>query len=629
MQPPIDQATFGVRLKRRRQTYKMTQEQLAEHVGCTPSMLQKIEQGARMPSPALAARLAEFLDGFAAAPPSEAPARAAPRSPALPLRLTKLMPPRIGSRIVPRTRLTDGLSAEDLDPLTLVVAPAGWGKTTLLAAWIQQRARIPDPSVAWLSLDENDTDVTLFLRYVIAALSRHSALGAGAELLLDAPQPSIEAVLSLLINDLVALDQPVVLVLDDYHRVTAAEVHRTLASLIAHLPPSLHLVIATREDPPLPLTSLRARGQLREIRAPDLRFTVAEASSFFAGSMGLELEAREIAALERRTEGWIAGLQLAALAIREQADRSDFLQAFTGNHRLVLDYLSEEVLIGLPAHQHEFLLQTSILDQLCGPLCDAVLDLASVDAATTTATADRLPAGRPRVSSAAYSQLVLEQLERANLFVVALDGERQWFRYHHLFGAVLRQRLQRGAAPDMIEKLHARAADWYEANALPGDAIDHALAARQWQRAARLIEGSGDALVQGGSYERLRRTIVALPQAVRDELPRLLYFHARSVRQVYDLTAGRELFAQAAAAFARIGDVDGRGASLVRLADCCRMLADYDAARHALDEALAAPLPPGLRAVALLSRAYEAMLSDAWHLVIPNLQKTLDALEEF
>lgn len=482
--------------------------------------------------------------------------------------------------------------------------------------------------MAWLTLDEHDADVVVVLRYVVAALQRPlPALGAAALQLLDTPQPSAEAALTLLINDMLLRRTPIVLVLDDYHRVRAPAIHQAISYLIEHQPPTLRLVLATREEPPLPLARLRARRQLHDIRAADLRFTAAEAAAYFSEVMGLALRESEIAALERRTEGWITGLQLAALALREHADRDDFIQAFTGTHRLVLDYLAEEVLANLPTHLHEFMLQTSILERLCGPLCDALLGLVAAGGRETSAPPIIAGASALPPAADAYSQLVLDQLERANLFVVPLDGQRHWYRYHHLFGAVLRQRLQHGAAPGAVAALHERASTWLATYGHLAEAADHALAAGQWPRAAQLIEQLGDSLLQSGGVERLRQLISALPPAVRDEAPQLLYLHGRCVRQMYDLPAGRTLFAQAAAAFGRAGDAAGRGKSLAMLSDCCRMLGAYADARHALAEALASPLPPAQRAVALLSLAYEAMTVDEWHAVIPTITQMLDELE--
>jgi LuxR family maltose regulon positive regulatory protein len=353
-------------------------------------------------------------------------------------------------------RLDAGLPGK----LTLISAAAGFGKTTLLSAW----AAGCGMPVAWLSLDEGDGDPARFLAYLVAALqSAAPAIGRGAAAALDSPQPPPpEAIVAALVNEIAAGPDKILLVLDDYHALEAGPVDQLLAFLLDHLPAQLHLVVVTREDPPLPLARLRARGQLTELRAAELRFTAEEAAAFLNQQMGLKLSAAEIAALEARTEGWIAGLQLAALSMQGRSDTARFIAAFTGSHRFVLDYLMEEVLQRQPEPVRRFLLQTSILDRLCGPLCDAV----------TGHTGGRS---------------LLEVLERGNLFVVPLDDQRQWFRYHHLFADVLHARLIEEQA-DRVSELHRRASAWFEQNEVPAEAIEHALLANDIERAAALIE---------------------------------------------------------------------------------------------------------------------------------------------
>ena len=338
------------------------------------------------------------------------------RDPLHPLLATKLHVPRPRTHLVPRAHLVERLQQGAERALTLVSAPAGFGKTTLLAQWLAESGM----PVAWLSLEAEDNDPTRFLSYLIAALQTLDAqIGATALALLHTPQPpSPEAVLAVLTNDLADRGgDDFALVLDDYHVITAESIQRGMTFLLEHLPPQMHLILATRADPPLPLARLRAQGQLCEVRAADLRFGTAEASTFLQTVMGLDLPPEAIATLESRTEGWIAGLQLAALSLQGRADVSGFLAAFTGSHRYVLDYLSEEVLARQPAPVQQFLLHTCILERLSGPLCDAV-------------------------TGQEGSQAMLEALERANLFVVALDDERRWYRYHHLFAEVLRSHLQ-------------------------------------------------------------------------------------------------------------------------------------------------------------------------------------------
>jgi LuxR family transcriptional regulator, maltose regulon positive regulatory protein len=378
---------------------------------------------------------------------------------------TKLFrpPPRPGALLRPRllAQLNQGLARR----LTLVAAPAGYGKTTLVSAW----AAAADRPVAWLSLDPDGGDPVRFLSYVLAALQTvRPDLGRSIVVALQSPQPPpVEALLTDLLNALAALPERLILVLDDYHVVDAEPVDRALAFLVAHLPPQLHLVIATREDPALPLAQLRARGQLSELRLADLCFDAEEAAAFFAAVMELPLAEAEVAALVARTEGWVAGLQLAGLSLRGRGDTVGFIRSFAGSHRFVIDYLAEEVLDRQPLPLQRFLLHTAILDRLCGPLCDAVV-------------------GAPSTPG----QATLEALERANLFLVPLDDERRWFRYHHLFGDLLRQRLPQDAATDAgaIATLHLRASGWYEAQGLMPEALHHAAAAADPARVAALAE---------------------------------------------------------------------------------------------------------------------------------------------
>ncbi|MDQ4075183.1 MAG: hypothetical protein M3220_02930, partial [Chloroflexota bacterium] len=377
------------------------------------------------------------------------------------LLISKLYMPRVRPNLVPRPRLIARLDAGLSGLLTLLSAPAGFGKTTLLSDWLSHTQR----PVAWLSLDERDSDPIHLLRYLVAALRTIVPSFAQATLaLLQSPQAvPVESLLTLLLNDLVHLPQSCILVLDDYHVLQQSPIHQAITFLVEHLPPQLHLVITSREDPPLPLSRLRARDQLCELRAADLRFTPSEAAAFLNGTMGLSLTEDDVAMLERRTEGWIAGLQLAALSIREQADRSNLFASLTGSNRYILDYLADEVLSHQPEPVQRFLLHTSILDRLSGPLCDALLE-------------DGPPA-----------QAMLERLEQANLFLVPLDDERRWYRYHDLFATFLRARLHQ-SQPDLIALLHDRASRWYEQAGFISEAIRHALEAQAFGEAARLLE---------------------------------------------------------------------------------------------------------------------------------------------
>jgi LuxR family maltose regulon positive regulatory protein len=355
--------------------------------------------------------------------------------------------------------------------------------------------------VAWLSLDAGDGEPTRFLAYLVAALQTIAAnIGAGVMGVLQSPQPPpTEAILTALLNDIATIPNHFILILDDYHVLDAKLVDQAVAFLLEHLPPQMHLVIATREDPQLSLARLRARGHLNELRADDLRFSPAEAAAFLKQVMHLDLSAKDITALETRTEGWIAGLQLAALSMQGRADVAGFVSAFAGDNRYIVDYLVEEVLQRQPEHVRSFLLQTSILDRLSGPLCDAVLGLTANDERPSTKDQSDIVADKRasvtsqpssfvlRPSSHSYSRLILEEIERANLFLVPLDDTRHWFRYHHLFADVLAvHALQE--QPTHISILHQRASAWYADNGLPADAIRHALAAKDFARAAGLVE---------------------------------------------------------------------------------------------------------------------------------------------
>ncbi len=435
-----------------------------------------------------------------------------------PILTTKLYIPAPRYEAVHRPRLLARLNAGLAAgcKLTMISAPAGFGKTTLLSEWIHWGAGskeygvgepyltsysvLPTPGFAWLSLDEGDHDPFRFLMYLAAALQTAAPdLGASVLAALQSPQPPpVETLLTALLNEIAVLPERVALVLDDYHTLDSPHIDAAMAFLLDHLPPQLHLAIATREDPSLPLARLRARGQLTELRAADLRFTPAEAAEFLNRVMGLALSEENVATLEARTEGWIAGLQLAALSMQGQPDVAGFIQALTGSHRFVLDYLVEEVLQRQPSSVQTFLLHTAILDRLCGPLCDAVL-------------CDPTLAG----------QTTLDSLERANLFLVSLDNERRWYRYHHLFGGFLRQRLGQTLLPDDIAVLHSRASQWYEDHGLALEAFHHATAANDIERAVRLMESPTMGLHLRNVATTILDWLAALPQDVLDARPRL------------------------------------------------------------------------------------------------------------
>jgi LuxR family maltose regulon positive regulatory protein len=409
-----------------------------------------------------------------------------------PLLQTKLYAPRLTHAAVDRPRLTQVLRGRlgERSSVVLVSAPAGFGKSTILAqALLGGSSGQGSPSVAWLSLDDGDSDPETYWGYVLAALRKASPeVGASAASLLEAPGSTpITTVLTSLINDLASSDQDLVLVLDDYHVIHQPVIHEAMTFLVDHLPSQLRLVVATRSDPPLPLARLRARGELVEVRAADLRFTEPEAAAYFE-AMGLTLSPGELTTLEGRTEGWVAALQLAALSLQGRDDAAGFIDGFAGDDRHVVDYLVEEVVQRQSAGVHDFLLRTSVLPRLSGSLTDAVT-------------------GRND------GRAMLESLDRDNLFVVPLDDQRRWYRYHHLFADMLRARLL-DELPDEVPELHRRASAWHEQDGDMAAAIDHAVAAGDADRAAGLVEAALPAMTRERREARLRRWMEALPDDV-------------------------------------------------------------------------------------------------------------------
>ncbi len=404
-------------------------------------------------------------------------------------------PARHGLGLVLRPRLVERLNQAFQHKLTLVCAPAGYGKTTLLSAWVEQ-CGCP---AAWISLDEGDNDPARFLAYLSAGLENILPGGALPQAALASGLPNPDEFLHLLVNQAARFRRPCVLVLDDYHLVTAQAVHDSLIHFLDHLPEALHLVISGRADPPLRLARLRARSQLVELRLADLRFTPQETGQFLNQAMHLALDPQQVGALADRTEGWIAGLQMAALSLQGQPDHSGFIQSFSGSHRFILDYLLEEVLQREPERIQAFLLRTALLDRLNGPLCQAL-------------------------TGAAGSQEILESLERRNLFIIPLDQERTWYRYHRLFSDLLRKRL-RQFLPGEIPALHRQASAWFEANAWPGEAIDHALHAGDFERAAGLIEQVAEATLMRSEVDTFHTWVKRLPPGLLQSHPGLaLYF---------------------------------------------------------------------------------------------------------
>lgn len=420
----------------------------------------------------------------------------------MPILVTKLHVPTRRPDLVARPRLVERLDTgvRQQRRLTLVSAPAGYGKTTLIADWLVGHAA----AFAWLSLDEADNDPHRFLEYLIAALEQiNPEYGVGARSLLHGPQAANGAAcLTLLLNDLAEAHGPQLLVLDDYHLIRKAEIHEMLDFLLEYAPRTFHLVLLTREDPPLALSRLRARGQLTEFRAADLRFTSEEIAAFFRETLDLTLDAEAVAALAARTEGWVASLQLAGLALRSQQEQSAFLERFSGSHRYVIDYLLDEVLMQQPPEVREFLIRTSILERFCAPLCDALLRSDDDGVGVADSPADE----------------ILRDLEKANLFLVPLDDDRTWYRYHRLFADVLRSDL----SSERARSLHRRAADWYAEAGLQHEAIRHALAGGDFAAAATWILEASDGLIRNGRIVTLLDWLDALPPTVIAEYPNLL-----------------------------------------------------------------------------------------------------------
>jgi LuxR family maltose regulon positive regulatory protein len=501
--------------------YHATSQRAKRYLGKTANLtFERLEQvagelsGAHLPAPRASHAPSPASGAQMRAASSDAARKAEQR---MVLLATKLAPPRVGAALVVRERLLVQLDGALAHRLTLLSAAAGWGKTTLLATWLASRTEgrgertelltaslSPQSSAlntraAWLSLDALDNDLTRFWVGIIAALRTCvPALGALALAMLHAPEPPpLSAILTALLNDLASVAQgaPLVLILDDYHLIDDQATHEALTFFLEHLPDQLHVVLASRVDPDLPLARWRVQGALLELRAADLRFSAAEASTFFSQALGEGLAEDDMLLLSARTEGWIAGLQLAALAMRQRENRSAFVRAFTGSQRYLLDYVQEEILERQPLRVQRFLLQTAVLRRLNAALCAAL-------------TEERA------------SQALLEQLERNNLFVVPLDDERQWYRMHELFREVLLARLQ-ASEPELVPLLHQRAAEWYAAQGDLREAIAHALAARDFAAAVNLIEREAGQLWLSGEAQTVLSWIGALPDVVVQQHARL------------------------------------------------------------------------------------------------------------
>ena len=481
---------------------------------------------------------------------------------------TKLFIPRLRKNLVARPHLVEQLNAGLDRKFTLIAAPAGFGKTTLLSEWIPQSPRC----VTWLSLDGGDNDPTKFWTYFISSLQTLSPdLGDGALSFLQSLQsPPVTSILTTLINEITAFPDTFAIVLDDYHVIESQSIHEGLTFLIDHLPGNMHLIITTRVDPPLPLARLRARNQLAEIRVKDLRFTTDEAESFLNREVGERFTAKEVAALEERTEGWVAGLQIAALSMQGHDDISGFIRVFSGGHRHILGYLADEVLNQRPKGTLNFLLQTSILDRLCGPLCDAV-------------------------TGGSDGQVILESLAQANLFISPLDDEGKWYRYHHLFAEVLQLKLKQTDA-GLISSLHGRAREWLENNELSHEAVHHAIAGGDFARAAHLVERLLSANWLNGELKTLQGWLSTIPVSSWRAHPRLWLVQAWVAMTVGDLVEGD---ANLKAAEEALGLLDEELASKLR-PDVLAFRASY------------ASLVQGPQAIELIQQALESLPEDHW-----------------
>jgi LuxR family maltose regulon positive regulatory protein len=415
-----------------------------------------------------------------------------------PLLSTKLYIPPPRSNLVARPRLINRLDAGQHGNLTLVSAPAGFGKTTLLGEWIRSN----DKSFTWLSLDEGDNNLKRFLSYLIAALQHvDESIGDGILPLLDATgDPPIEPLITLLINNILSIGEEFCLVLDDYHLITNQTIHQAINFLLEHLPQNAHIVISGRVDPPIAISRMRARDQMTEVRPNDLRFIESEAKTFLNDLSGLDLSPEDLSALLSRTEGWITGLQLAALSMQDRQDKHEFVVAFSGSHHYIIDYLIDEVMARHSQEVRTFLYQTSIFSRFCAPLCDAVLEISA-------------------------SRRIIQGIDEANLFLVHLDDERKWYRYHHLFAEFLNQRLQE-REPQIVSELHSRASLWFERNSFLTEAIDHALEGEEFARAAKLVESIGPDMMMRSEFDQLSSWLDSMPKALVENWPWLCIIRA-------------------------------------------------------------------------------------------------------
>ena len=427
----------------------------------------------------------------------------------IPILKTKLIIPPSRPELVLRSRLIEKLNNGLSRKLTILSAPAGFGKTTLLSSWV---AQIESSHVSWVSLDQEDNDLSRFLTYFVSALHTiENHIGAGALSTNQTPSAqNFDIIVTTLINEISDSDKDWVLVLDDYHFIESESIHQALALFINHLPTNFHLVISTREDPPLPISQLRVKGVLTEVRFKDLRFTSAEASEFLNTVMGLNLIPEEIQMLEQRIEGWIAGLQMAAISMQGDQDKKNFIDTFSGSHHFILDYLVEEVLERQPHNVQDFLLKTAILNRMTADLCNVV-------------------------TGANDANSILSQLEQASLFLVPLDEERCWFRFHHLFGDLLNNILKQRKSPKQIQELHLRASKWHQNNGTLEEAMFHAIAGNDFERAAVMIEDNISGMFMRSEVPTLLGWIKKLPKEIVYSRPWIDVYRANTLAMASQL----------------------------------------------------------------------------------------------
>ena len=556
---------------------------------------------------------------------------------------TKLAVPPLRAHTLARERLLACLPDAPGVRLVLVSAPAGFGKTTVLASWCHALIEQKAATVAWLALDERDNDPARFLAYLVAALTQAVSLPEGLDDVAPLPPQLFasgsELVLTQLINALSALDRDVVLVLDDYHLINAPPVHAAVAFLLDHLPDCMRVAIASRADPPLPLARLRAREQLVELRAAELRFTPDEIQAFVQALTNRPLAPEEVQAIGAYAEGWPVGIQLIALALQgaSHGRTAEVGAAVPGPHlgkmpaclngsqRHVFAYLADDVFEQQPPHLKAFLLQTAILDRMSGPLCDAVLGIehakSKIENGSAGGDCSQFSMLKSQ-SSDSYSRLVLEELERANLFVIPLDGERVWYRYHHLFRAFLCARLDR-ELPSAVAELHRRASTWCTQNQLIPDAVEHMLAAGEASRAAELIEASATAVIERGEYATLHRWLEQIPDAVLEARPALCLWAAWAALLAGEVERIDPLLGRAERAWQTAGDRHKLGEVAHLQAHLARLRGDGSQAMAVAQQALA-----DLAEQELTLRAGSVLALGAGHLLAGDLNAASVTLAE-